>query len=606
MNFDRIEAVRAGADRRPDLAEPPDTGWVDVTLPDVWTSRWPGYDGVVWYRLTWHETSPAQARGLLLSYLNMAGAVYLNGSLLSRDDSLVEPLTRAWNTPRYWVVEAPALRPGVNTLLVRVSGLAAYSPGLGAVTRGAPAAVHARYEVDRWVRRDLQLFSLAITVTLGVFVLTLWLYRRDETAYGWFSAMSFAWWLYAVNQIATRPWPFATTDAWEVFVSIAFLAYCGCFTMFVLRFCGRRMPRIETSLWTIFGVGAGWLVVMPHASIETSRALWAVIPGVTYLGSCLLLFALTWRERRLEQRIVSLCALTFIVAGTHDFLVFLGVLASNVYYTAQTSQVLMIGMAIVLARRFAENARRIEQFNDELRVRVDDAREELALTLSRQHELEVANARLAERLNLAHDLHDGLGGALVSSIAAIEHAPHTLPPERFLGLLKELRDELRIVIDTAATHQHGGLTLAEQIAPLRHRITELFESQKIQCVWRLDGIEQCEVSAVQSLELLRILQEALTNVLKHSRASQVSIDLQHDDGRVTLRVEDNGVGFGVDGVQSSVSPDAMGHRNGTGLHSMRLRAQRLGGSLALHRENESTIVLVHVDLRGHGEARRGV
>ena len=606
MNFDRIEAVRADADGRPDLAQPPESGWVDVTLPDVWTSRWPGYDGVVWYRLTWRETSPAQARGLLLSYLNMAGAVYLNGSLLSRDDSLVEPLTRAWNTPRYWVVEAPALRPGVNTLLVRVSGLSAYSPGLGPVIRGAPAAVHARYEMDRWVRRDLQLFSLAITVTLGVFVLTLWLYRRDETAYGWFSAMSFAWWLYAVNQIATRPWPFATNDAWEVFVSIAFLAYCGCFTMFVLRFCGHRMPRIETSLWTTFGVGAGWLVVMPHASIETSRALWAVIPGVTYLGSCFLLFALTWRERRLEQRIVSLCALTFIVAGTHDFLVFLGVLASNVYYTAQTSQVLMIGMAIVLARRFAENARRIEQFNDELRVRVDDAREELALTLSRQHELEVTNARLAERLNLAHDLHDGLGGALVSSIAAIEHAPHTLPPERFLGLLKELRDELRIVIDTAATHQHGGVTLVEQIAPLRHRITELFESQKIQCVWRLDGIEQCEVSAVQSLELLRILQEALTNVLKHSRASQVSIDLQHEDGRVTLRVEDNGVGFGVDSVEGNASPHAMGYRNGTGLHSMRLRAQRLGGSLALQRENESTIVLVHVDLRGNGEARRGV
>ncbi|MGC7405728.1 7TM diverse intracellular signaling domain-containing protein [Pandoraea pneumonica] len=592
VTFERIEAVRANDGWH--ATQPPDVGWERVTLPDVWRQRWPHYDGVVWYRLTWQEPAPVQARGLLLEYLNMAGAVYLNGSLLSRDDSLVEPLTRAWNTPRYWVVEAPALRPGLNTLLVRVSGLSAYSPGLGPVVGGAPADIHARYEREQWVRRDLQLFSLAITVTLGVFVLTLWLYRRAETAYGWFSAMSFTWWLYAVNQVATRPWPFTNNDAWEVFVSIAFLAYCGCFAMFVLRFCGRRMPRIETAMWTTFGIGAGWLVVMPHQSIETTRAIWAVIPGVTYLASCLLLFALTWRERQLEQRVVSLCALTFVIAGTHDFLVFFGVLASNVYYTAQTSQVLMIGMAIVLARRFAENARRIERFNDELRVGIDNARDELALTLNRQHELEVVNARLAERLDLAHDLHDGLGGALVSSIAAIEHAPHTLPPERFLGLLKELRDELRIVIDTAATQQSGGLTLAEQIAPLRHRITVLFESQKIECDWRLDGIDACELSAAQSLELLRILQEALTNVLKHSRASRVQIDVRHhadrDGKRITLRVEDNGIGFDI-GHEHAVP-----HREGAGLHSMRRRAQRLGGTMTLTRENAWTVLQVSVEI----------
>lgn len=34
---------------------PPTSGWVQVSLPDVWSKRWPTFDGVVWYRLTWHQ-----------------------------------------------------------------------------------------------------------------------------------------------------------------------------------------------------------------------------------------------------------------------------------------------------------------------------------------------------------------------------------------------------------------------------------------------------------------------------------------------------------------------------------------------------------------------
>ena len=57
---------------------------------------------------------------------------------ISRDAQLVEPLTRSWNTPRHWLLAPPLLKPGRNTLLVRVSGIAAYQPGLGPFTLGEP------------------------------------------------------------------------------------------------------------------------------------------------------------------------------------------------------------------------------------------------------------------------------------------------------------------------------------------------------------------------------------------------------------------------------------------------------------------------------------
>ena len=68
----------------------------------------------------------------------MAGVVYVNVAELARDASLVEPLSPMWNTPRYFPLAPPLLREGTNTLALRVSGLAAYEPGLGPVHVAPP------------------------------------------------------------------------------------------------------------------------------------------------------------------------------------------------------------------------------------------------------------------------------------------------------------------------------------------------------------------------------------------------------------------------------------------------------------------------------------
>ncbi len=578
--FDHIEAARADWD----AAGPPRSGWASVTLPDVWTARWPSFDGVVWYRLSWRQTGVSQPCAILLDYLNMAGAVYLNGSLISRDSHLTEPLSRAWNTPRVWIADSPLLREGDNTLLVRVSGLAAYSPGLGSVTRGDLEAVMARYRHSVLLRQNLQVFGLAITVTLGGVFLALWMMRRQESAYGWFAAMSIAWWCYAYNQVATSPWPFTTTNAWETFSSIAFLLYCASFTVFVLRFCRRRAPRAELALWAIVVVGCACLVVAHGTGIAATRALWALLPAASFIGSCCLLLWFSWRSREIDQQILSVCMVIFIAVGVHDLLVFVGILNTNIYYAVLTSQALMFSMALALAWRFAQNVRRIAQFNDELRSKVDLAKQELAHTLTRQHALEVANARLGERLNLAHDLHDGLGGTLVSSIAALEHSPADISSDRFLSILKELRDDLRIVIDAAAHSTEDSACLAEQIGPLRHRMTRIFENRQIECSWLLDGADPCNLSAAQVLDITRILQEALTNVLKHSRASRVQIVLNTAKNAFELRVIDNGVGFETR-TQS-------GSHYSTGLRSMARRASRLGATFEISSTSGSTHVVV--------------
>lgn len=576
----QAEAVRASGW---DDTEPPSEGWTPVTLPDVWTTRWPAFDGIVWYRITWDQPADVNEAGLLLEYLNMAGAVSLNGTPIARDASLVEPLTRAWNTPRRWLLAPPLLQPGArNTLLLRVSGLSAYQPGLGPVTVGASSDIEAAYVNERRVRRDLQILGLAASAVVASIFAAMWLLRRREAAYGWFALMSLLWLAFGLNQVVTRPWPFASTDGWQAMNTGLLVAFCASFAVFTLRFCDRRLPRLEATLGLLTLAAAIDLWLAAPASMALHRGLWTVLACAMSIGAAVgfLLFV----SRTPNRGTLALAPFMAVsaVAGTHDLLVFLQLLDSNVYYAAMASYVLVLGMALILAARFVQSLQRIENFNAELQAEVQAARAELATTLAQRHALELAHARIGERVNLVSDLHDGLGGLLVGSIATLENAPETMSAPRLLSLLRSLRDDLRLIID-ATGHADGNHTLGELLVPLRHRTTQLLEAHGIVCRWKIDGIATLELPPSQSLDLLRFLQEALTNVLKHSGGTEVAVRVAREGATLQFDVRDNGRGFAT-----AATPGP----HGTGLRSMRARARRLGGDLRV----DSTPAGTHVGL----------
>ncbi|WP_093431133.1 sensor histidine kinase [Variovorax sp. 770b2] len=562
---------------------PPTDGWTSVTLPDSWAERWPGFDGVVWYRLTWNQPAETGEAGLLLHYLNMAGEVSLNGTAISRDASLVEPLTRAWNVPRYWLLAPPLLKPGAtNTLLVRVSGLFAYQAGLGPVSLGTPAAMQADYGQERLMRRDLQVLGLAVSAAVSAFFAALWVLRRRETAYGWFAVMSVLWLLFGYNQIATSPWPFAGNHGWQALNTSLFLAFCVSYIVFALRFCAVRMPRLEAAalLVALAGVLDLWLASGMDRPVH--RAIWTLVGGLTIIAvnSASIVHAL--RHRASPMRSLAPFMAVSAATAAHDLLVFTQVIDSNIYYTTMSSYVLLLGMALTQAGRFVSNLKRIENFNTELIDEVNAAKAELAATLAQQHALALVHARIGERVNLASDLHDGLGGMLIGSIATLERAPENLSAPELLAMLKSLRDDLRLIIEATGRHD-GARAFGELLAPLRHRISQLLDANGIDCRWQVSNLETLELPPSQSLDLLRFLQEALTNVLKHSASQRVEVAVMREGAELKLSVRDDGRGFVVDGADKAA---------GSGLRSLRTRARRLGAELQLQsRPGETQLAL---------------
>jgi len=561
----QAEAVRA------DWQSPtaPAQGWMQVLLADQWQTRWPDHDGVVWYRLRWQQGDADQPTGLLLDYTCMAAAVYLNGSLIDRDPSLVEPLSRSWHVPRYFLLQSPLLRQGENELLVRVSGLAAYQPSLGVVDVGDPTELQARYRKEIFVRHDLQVLDSAIGLVLAAVIGLFWLLRRKESMYGWYALSAVFGRLYDSNFFASSPWPFATTDAWQAFIGACYVAGAAAHTVFLLRFCERRWPRLERVLLAITVlVMAGALLwpqwMGPHRNVYLVPTIaFLYLVSFTFMGYAL-------RSGRRDYQVLALCIILPIAVSLHDLGVYMGWYGGVSYLGSFTSPLMLLGMGFVLAYRFANTMQRVEGFNAELRHEVQQATTQLADTLQQQHALELSHSRAGERLQLVRDLHDGFGGTLVGAIARLEQAPDDMPRQKVIGMLREMRDDLRLVIDSTAREQAD---LAELLVPLRHRASGLLDAVDIQAHWHLQDIDGIELGASRSLDLLRLLQEGLTNVFKHSHARRVDVYLRRQGDQLQLHIDDDGIGL----VQGASGKEASG--TGAGLASMHLRARRLGGEL---------------------------
>lgn len=580
----QVLQVQATRDSSAAAAPPADAAldWTPVTLPDQWQRRWPDHDGAVWYRLDWQLDciDPAQPIALSLYSMVLAGEVYLNQDLLWRDKHLQEPLSRSWNLPRYTLLPASALRTGLNHIWVRVHGLAAQTPGLGEVRLGDPAAVRPWYEAQQWSQRTLITVNLVVSGVLGTLFLCAWLLRRRHTVYGWYAFNCACWVLFTANMLLTEAWPFPGTMAMARTNLLLFVLFCSSYCLFTWRFGEQHFPRLERALWGLTGLGCAYALLVPAAWLSNASPVTPLFALIALANTLQFPFH-AWRTRKLMHSIYAGCLLLFMLAGTHD----MGLLYqwwSGSPLTPYSALLTMVALSVTLGREVTRNMQRIENFNQELTDTVARACDELAQTLEREHALALRHLRLEERLQLSHDLHDSLGGSLVRSIAYVEQASQPLANAQMLSMLKLMRDDLRQLIDHSG-HTETPATPGAWAAPLRHRFTGLFDALDIRSDWLIPAHWQQRPSALQCLGLTRVVEEALTNVLKHSGATQVRVELlQPQPQRLQLRVRDNGVGFDVPGVQQ--------HGLGVGMRSMRARLERFHGTLQIQSAPGATLL----------------
>jgi signal transduction histidine kinase len=184
--------------------------------------------------------------------------------------------------------------------------------------------------------------------------------------------------------------------------------------------------------------------------------------------------------------------------------------------------------------------------------------------------LEVFNAQEHERKKIGEDLHDNINQMLGVVKLYIEHA-HMNPPSREEMLakssayLRQVINEIRTISKALVSPTLADIGLVESIRELADTLLQIKE---IDISVNADDFKEDMLNTTQKVMLYRIIQEQLNNIIKHSRAEHVDIELRQRNGMVSLTIQDDGIGF-----------DTTKSTPGLGLKNMRHRLELFNGNM---------------------------
>jgi PAS domain S-box-containing protein len=208
----------------------------------------------------------------------------------------------------------------------------------------------------------------------------------------------------------------------------------------------------------------------------------------------------------------------------------------------------------------------------------------------------------AERHYVARELHDEAGQALTSLVYGLGELEHEADPEQRMGQLTELKKITHDVLENlhrlAMDLRPASLDFLGLVPALNQYVTATGERYGLNAQFKAVGLADERLPAVLETALYRIVQEALTNVIRHARATRIDVLLERRDDQVVLVVEDNGHGFEADLAHQAEA----GH---LGLIGMQERAEMLEGSLVIESSPGSGTTIVVEVPHAHSDSHRG-
>jgi NarL family two-component system sensor histidine kinase YdfH len=200
-----------------------------------------------------------------------------------------------------------------------------------------------------------------------------------------------------------------------------------------------------------------------------------------------------------------------------------------------------------------------------------------------------------ERQRMAQELHDtlaqGLAGLIMQLDAADSHLEEGNVPkaqetvQRAMGRARTTLREARRAIQAL---RPAALEQNSLVDALGHEVDGFAEATGIQATFQV-GVGALDVPPEAAQDVLRVVQEGLTNIARHAGASYVGVRLEVREDHLRIEIQDDGVGFDPDGTA--------GQEGSYGLRGMKERARHIGGELAMHSApGKGTTVILEMEM----------
>lgn len=496
-------------------------------------------------------------------------SVSVNGVQIFRNYTDNRRSKLGWNHPYLIPLSRSLLRPGTNEIVVRADSAHDHSLGIGSIAIGDQNALAALYDNQYFFRIDAPKTLNWIMLLLSVFVFVMWLRRRQEMELLWLSLTGLFWFVrnyhFFSETVPIEPHLFKQISYYSIYFAVAAtLSFCAEF----LKLRHRKIIFIS-----LFGIGILLSLSRYFLTMLDKTDMPISLMTILLFGSFLVILAINAFRTRSSESWSLLILLTLAsLTGIHD----IGRIPNinwwngiGFHFQPYIGFFLFLVFMLSLARRFLRALSLVEETNLHLEKSVNEATEALAASQKAQRQMEIERALETERERLMREMHDGIGSNLVTALAV---ARRRKDPETTIATLQRAISDLKITVDSLAPIEGDVVTL---LANLRHRMEQELSQAGITSIWRVEDCEPLEwMDAGHSLHLLRLLQEALSNILQHADARSIILSCKSSLSGTTpgilISIIDDGVGF-----------DPKQNREGKGLAFMRQRAEILNGSLTI-------------------------
>lgn len=577
-----VVALPARADTACDRVESLQQAWRTVTqdgrvIEEGWVQRtdalrrdWRNERTHIRYRVDLDPCPGVRNRALWIYRVGAPYRAWLDGRPLIAIDP---PALAGAQAAQVYNGRVPALfmlPPEARQLDIELATVPYLGSGFVRLVTGPQEALLDMRVIDSGALTGMNDTTSIIVGIIGLLTMLVWRMRTRDRMVLWFGVACVAWafrgWAYQVFVYPLPPLLMEQINPWMVLTTVCCLTLTAFYSMQQVT---RTHLRHMALMYGLVVSGLLGALVLGSGSVPMRSLAYASAFGLI----CYTLFRVSrhWLQHRHTSHALLVFGLAVLIVGAlHDLGMVAGFIATdNWSFVTPAFTVLLLAHTVAVTIYLGQSLNRSELANEELERRIAAKSRELEQSYVLLRESERASARAQERARFNREIHDGLGAQLITALRGVERG--ALDKTQLAQTLQEGLDELRLLMDSTDL----GQSLHQALAAWRNRWDPRLQALDMALHWSADpALDGLELGSDATLQVMRVLQEAVTNAVKHARAHSVTVRAWLNPGAtptLVLEVRDDGVGL----------LPGSGHPAGRGLGNMRQRAERLGAELVV-------------------------